>query len=455
MSDSQKITVLIIDNDQRLHRQVESILGKNYELLRVSSVNQIADIVTDIADVGAVIIRSFHSSGASAGITRDLERQYPDLPIVLFDAADGPLESTPEGPSPTKSRNEAVSRFVQSVRLAVESYDFANNPGKLIEYAENVYGMIGRSRPMCTVYELIRKMARTNSKAMILGETGTGKELVARAIHFTSRRKEMRFAILNCNHKSPELVESELFGHTRGSFTGAVSDRPGIFEYAHGGTIFLDEIGDLDLSTQAKLLRVLETGEYQKIGAEEMKHTEIRVLCATHKNLEKMVRDGSFRQDLFFRLKGVTILMPPLRERKEDIPLLVERSAAHYTDQQGLSPKYFSDDAIDIMVAFDWPGNVRQLIDTVESLIVLAESDVIAAEDVREYLNLQEQADAVDQIGLSARVKQFEKVQIINALRKTSGNISAAARFLKLDRTNLRRKMKSLDIDISRQAKTT
>ncbi len=454
MASSSKTTLLGIDDDGLFQPQVDDIIQNYYDLVWVSSVQQAKEVLSETSKIGAIIMRSFSSSDSSPVMTQEMKKAFPKVPIVFYDNPGNNRNPAASGETSSISREEAASRFVQSIRLAVDTYLFASNPENLVSYAEETYGMIGASRPMRTVYELIRKMSRTNSKAMILGETGTGKELVARAIHFTSKRKEMRFAILNCNHKTPELVESELFGHTRGSFTGAVNDRPGIFEYAHGGTIFLDEIGDLDLSTQAKLLRVLETGEYQKVGTEEMQKTEIRVLCATHKNLEHMVQEGNFRQDLYFRLKGVTILMPPLRDRKEDIALLIEKSARRFCETQGVSYKYFAPDVIDFMVAYDWPGNVRQLIDTVESLIVLAESDLIIASDVKEYLNIQDSAEPASDAGLSARVRQFERLQILNALRKSEFNISATARELRLDRTNLRRKIKMLDIEVTRPGKS-
>ncbi|MCK5127006.1 MAG: sigma-54-dependent Fis family transcriptional regulator [candidate division Zixibacteria bacterium] len=449
MKNYKEFILLGIDFNGLFRGQVEAILKDYYQIIWADSVSKAQEVLHQTDSVGAVVLQSYSTGDSGSEAVRTIKSSFSELPIIIYQS---PVLSSQQSNSEeeTASQVENASYFIQSIRRSAESYIYAQDPQQLISYAEEVFRMIGHSKPMRRVYELIRKISQSNSKAMIFGETGTGKELVARAIHFTSTRREMPFAILNCNHKSPELVESELFGHTRGSFTGAINDRPGIFEYANGGTLFLDEIGDLDLSTQAKLLRVLETGEYQKVGAEQMKKTEIRVLCATHKNLDKMVDEGAFRKDLYFRLKGVTVILPPLRERPEDISVLIEKTASSYTHAHGIAPKYFETDAIDIMIDFKWPGNVRQLIDTIESLLVLAESDIISAAEVREYLGIRASNNGKSEDGLTIRVRQYEKLQIINMLHKTCYNISAAARSLKLDRTNLKRKITLHGIEILR-----
>jgi transcriptional regulator with GAF, ATPase, and Fis domain len=292
-------------------------------------------------------------------------------------------------------------------------------------------------------------VSSADNKVVILGETGTGKELVARAIHFNSKRKDKRFGIVNCNHKTTELVEAELFGYKKGAFSGAFTDRKGLFEVANGGTVFLDEIGDLSSTTQNTLLRVLETGEFQQIGPEaDVKVTDVRVICATHRNLVELVKSSQFREDLFYRLKGTTITLPPLRDRREDIALLIDKIKDAFTIEQGLSYKAFAPDAINLLIEYDWPGNVRQLKDTVESLIVLTDSELIVVGDVVKYLHSLTSTGNAETRNLSAQLKKLERTLIIQALVETNYNISAAAEVLELERSNLSKKIKSHCIDI-------
>jgi two-component system nitrogen regulation response regulator NtrX len=295
----------------------------------------------------------------------------------------------------------------------------------------------------------MRQVAATDNKVMILGETGTGKELVARAIHRHSLRHDKRLGILNCNHKAPDLVESELFGHTRGAFTGAVESRIGLFEYANGGTVFLDEIGDLDVTTQAKLLRVLETGEFQRVGATDMGTTDVRLLCATHCDLPDMVAQHKFRQDLYYRLKGIQIVLPPLRDRREDIEPLIETFSARFTIESGIPPKLFDRAAKEYMMEHNWPGNVRQLLDAVESLIVLTDSEVIFEADVAGYLRANPHPRGKRPQGLTERIRDQERTWIIEALLRANRNITATAKILEIDRSTLQKKIKSHGIDIT------
>jgi DNA-binding NtrC family response regulator len=298
------------------------------------------------------------------------------------------------------------------------------------------------------VFQVMHKVCASDSKVMILGETGTGKELVAQAIHAGSRRSKHQFAVLNCDNKAQDLVAAELFGSLRGSFTGSTEDRIGLFAFADHGTVFLDEVGDLNPDTQLRLLRVLETGVYQKIGSPEDFRADIRVLCATHCNLEQMVREKTFREDLYYRLKGVTVQLPPLRERKEDIQPLVQKFSARFTVEQGLPPKLFDVGAIDEMVRHDWPGNVRELLEAVEALIVLCDSEIIFGADVCRYLKRGHPVENDPDMSLVARVRSYERVLILEALAATGYNIAAAAKLLEMDRSNLAKKIRALRIPI-------
>jgi len=447
----KKTTILLVDDDRLVLRTLRDLFLDEYQILQASSGRESVELAAQNGGIAAVVMDIKMAGMDGIVAAREIREIAPDIAVIFHTGYPGDYQEDEidehERPFDYVQKSDAISRLRRAVRNAVESYRLKNDCRALCLAAEAEFDMIGRSKPMQEVYSLINKVCATDGKVMICGETGTGKELVARAIHRHSRRRNRRLAILNCNHKSPDLIESELFGHTRGAFTHAFEHRPGLFEYAHGGTVFLDEIGDLDATTQGKLLRVIETGEFQKIGTEITQQTDIRVICATHRNLEQMVADGQFREDLFYRLKGVKICLPPLRERREDIPVLVESFKDAFTIEQGLSPKIFEDTAIGLLVDSDWSGNVRQLRDTVESLIVLSDSDVILAEDVTKYLSLEADRETMESGGFSEQVRQFERNLIIRTLAREDYNISAAARVLQIDRANLRKKIQLYKID--------
>jgi len=244
-------------------------------------------------------------------------------------------------------------------------------------------------------------------------------------------------------------VESELFGHLRGSFTGAVADRMGLFEYADGGTLFLDEIGDLDMTTQGKLLRVLETGEMQRIGSPEVIYVDVRLICATNGDLQKLIHERTFREDLYYRLKGVTITIPPLKERREDIPELIDFFIENYCVKRGNGIKILEPAACDLLIEYDWPGNVRQLLDVLQALIDLSLSSFITRMEVTSYLAQSHNGDSFTEnvtLGFHERVEEYKKILIIQALARNHNNISATARELSLDPSNFRKMIKDLSI---------
>ncbi len=294
---------------------------------------------------------------------------------------------------------------------------------------------------------MIEKVATSNAKVMILGPTGSGKELVARAIHKRSSRSDKKLGILNRNHKSADLVESELFGHLKSSFTGAISDRLGLFEYANGGTIFLDEIGDLDITTQAKLLLVLETGEMQKIGSPETTKVDFRLICATHRDLPAMVQERDFREDLYYRVKGVTISLPPFKERREDIPELINYFVENYCSRRGDGIKIFEQSAIDLLIDYDWPGNIRQLMNTVESILELSPSCLITGKEVADFISFSS-PHYTEKRSYNEQMRELKQLVLVRALARHNNNVSAAARELSLDRSNLYKLLRELDIEI-------
>ena len=317
--------------------------------------------------------------------------------------------------------------------------------------------MVGESFAMRRLREQVAMAAPTNGRVLIYGENGTGKELVARTVHAMSHRKAATFVEVNCAAIPEELIESELFGHVRGAFTGAVSDRRGKFETADGGTIFLDEIGDMSLKTQAKVLRVLQEQTLEAVGGTSRIRVDARVLAATNKDLQAEIRQGNFREDLYFRLNVVPIFVPPLRERQEDVPLLANHFMAEFAREYGRRPKQFDADAIAVLQEYSWPGNVRELRNVIERLVIMVPGDSIAVADLGflEMVGVARPAAVVEGGGqrptLHEARERFERDLILRTLAEQQGNMSRTAEVLGVERSNLYRKMRTFGIAPSRR----
>ena len=315
--------------------------------------------------------------------------------------------------------------------------------------------MIGKSKGMLKVYSVIRKVAETPTNILILGESGTGKELVARAIHENSQRKNMPFAVINCGGMPESLLESELFGYVKGAFTGAYGDKSGLFEIARGGTIFLDEIGDLPPLLQVKLLRVVQEKTFRRVGGTEEKKVDVRIISATNKNLEEKVKDGSFREDLYFRLNVIPINIPPLRERKEDIPILTRHFIEKCSRELGKEVKTISSYAMELLMKYPFPGNVRELDNIIERSVAMETSNIILPENLHMSVNLMEVSRfqdgdipvwsiPSDGINLNDEVAKYEKHLIEEALRIAKGSKTKAAEMLQVSFDSLRYRIEKL-----------
>jgi transcriptional regulator with PAS, ATPase and Fis domain len=309
--------------------------------------------------------------------------------------------------------------------------------------------IIGRGPAMQKIFRIVEKVAVSDTTIMLNGETGTGKGLIARAIHLASGRKDKPFVQINCGATPEGLLESEFFGYLRGAFTGATSDKPGKFEMAKGGTIFLDEIGDMSADLQVKVLRVLEEGEFERVGGNETIKTDARIIAATHRDLEEEVQKENFREDLFYRLYVIPIMLPTLKERKCDIPYLVSYFLEEFSQKREDLPAKVSDEVMKILVNYSWPGNVRELRNLIERLVVLNEGEEIFPEDLPEKLRIESGRPArrkleIDGSGISfsTAVSEFEKALIISALEKTNWVKNKAAQLLRIKRTTLVEKIK-------------
>jgi two-component system nitrogen regulation response regulator NtrX len=451
MPESKRDRILIVDDDELVLESLQQVFMDDYEVHLASSGPEALRRVEETGSFAAIVldVRMSPMDGLETAVK--IRETHPNLPIIFYtgypgDYSENRIEKEHQ-PFDFVVKNERPVRLIRAVKNAVLYSRLLAGHKNLAKLALDEYGMVGRTPAMLEVFRTIEQIAPTDNKVMILGPTGCGKELVARAIHRRSRRAGQRLAILNCNHKQTELVEAELFGHVRGAFTGAIENRLGMFEYADGGTLLLDEIGDLDITTQAKILRVIETGEMQKIGSPEVKVVDVRLICATHRDLKQMTQESRFREDLYYRLKGVTIYLPPLTERRGDIPELVEHFAANYCAKIGDGPVLFEQGAIDVMIEYDWPGNVRQLLDTVQSLIDLTPSSLISRKDVIEYLELAP-APSVETASLSQQLQEHKRAIILKALTRHGNNVSAAARELQVDPANLHRLIKKLELDL-------
>ena len=387
-------------------------------------------------------------------LLEDLKAQQVTTPVVMMSGQAhiemavratrlGALDFL-EKPISTDRLLLTVDNALKLQRLESENRNLRQSLGK----HDTVWG----GEPMRTIMAQVERVAASESRVCILGETGTGKELIARTLHERSPRAAGPFVTLNCAAVPAELIESELFGHEKGSFTGAASRHIGKFEQAEGGTIFLDEIGDMPLSMQAKLLRVLEEGEIERIGGDKPVAANVRVLVATHRNLENLVREGKFRQDLFHRVYVFPLTLPPLRERRGDIPLLVEHFARLICAQNNWKAIPFTAEAIQALNAYSWPGNIRELRNVVERLMLLATAEEVTADTVRSALPSAGNLPVTHTRAgpLADRVQSFERETILAELRRHNYHITNAAKALGLERSHFYKKAGQLGIDVQK-----
>jgi two-component system, NtrC family, nitrogen regulation response regulator NtrX len=355
-----------------------------------------------------------------------------------------------EKPLSTDKLLVTLENAMRLSRLQEENRQLRDRLGK--------HELVGSSPAMTKLMAQIDRVAASETRVCILGETGTGKELVARAIHEKSGRRENAFVTLNCAAVPAELIESELFGHEKGAFTGAAAKHLGKFEQADGGTLFLDEIGDMPVAMQDKLLRVLEEGEVERVGGDKPIRVNVRVVVATHRNLEDLVKQNTFRRDLFHRIYVFPLMLPPLRERLEDFPVLIEHFARQVAAQNGWKEKVFAKDAIDELRRYAWPGNIRELRNVVERLVLLAGEEPVAAADVRLVLPSSHGASSSSDGGsgsgtLAERTEQFEKEVLLAEIHRQNFHMTNVARAMGLERSHLYKKCQQLGIDLQSMRK--
>lgn len=445
-------TILVVDDEKNILKSLRGILEDEGFNVReaetgLGALDDIADNPPDI-----VLLDIWLPDSDGIEILEKLKKSRPGLPVVMM-SGHGTIEmavrATKYGAYDFIEKPLSMEKTILTIRHALNQNKLERENLGLRQILEHKYQIVGESKAIKSLMKQLEVAAPTNGRVLIYGENGTGKELIARMIHLKSLRVNGPFVEINCAAIPEELIESELFGHEKGSFTGAVSRKLGKFELADGGTLFLDEVADMSLKTQAKVLRALEEQSFARVGGTRTIFTDVRVIAASNKNLEEEIHEGRFREDLYYRLNVIPFVIPPLRDRKEDIPHLINHFIRIQSSEHGLAPKMLDDEAMNRLVSYNWPGNIRELKNIVERVLIMSGADRISAADI--VLPGQEESspgEVNDKALLSLKEArfEFEKKFISDVLAQHGGNISRTARALGIERSNLHRKLKSLNI---------
>ncbi len=458
--DINREQVLVVDDEEDLRKAIVDILTLDgFEVDQAGSAEEAAEKLSQTA---YDVLITDHNLPGKTGVELLEESlvRYPEIIGIIitgYGTIETAVNAIKKGAYNYLTKPFKLVELPVMVRKGLKERHLRFENQYLRKQLDERYGfdnIIGTGRGMKRIFELVETIAGLTSTVLIQGETGTGKELIAKAIHFNSPRKDQKLVSINCGAIPENLLESELFGHVKGAFTGAVQTRIGRFEQANGGTIFLDEIGNMPLALQVKLLRVLQEREFERVGGNSTVKVDVRIVAATSSNLEQMVKDGTFREDLYYRLNVIPIDLPPLRERREDIPLLVQRFIEHFCETHKLDLKTISPHVLKVLMAYDWPGNVRQLENIAERMVALtANRPAILPADLPGEIQNRDSLNFVPLIeipegGISFQdvVTDMERELIVQSLRKTNGNKKLAAKLLNLKRTTLIEKIKRIGL---------
>jgi two-component system nitrogen regulation response regulator NtrX len=448
-------TILIVDDEKSICQSLGSILtDEGYEVLTAASGEEAFKIVKE--ELPSLVILDIWLPGIDGIETlKMIKSQYPQIRVIMI-SGHGTIEtavkSTKLGAFDFFEKPLSMEKVILIVNHVFELIDLEEENKLLKQKISQDYELTGNSAPILELKEMISIVAPTNAWILIMGENGTGKELVARSIHRLSKRAYKPFVEVNCAAIPEDLIESELFGHEKGAFTGATEKKRGKFDLAHEGTIFLDEVADMSLKAQAKILRILQEKKFERVGGNTFIPTDVRVLAATNKDLELEMEAGRFRQDLYYRLNVIPLRVPPLRERKEDIPILTNWFIKEFSLKEREEEKTISDDALTKLIDHDWPGNVRELKNFIERLVIMVPHNEIMANDIP---LLTEESPQMPEASLplfasdsfrSAKM-DFEKEYILKKLKEFDGNISKTAEAIGIERSNLHRKIKRYGLD--------
>ncbi|MBI2212676.1 MAG: sigma-54-dependent Fis family transcriptional regulator [Acidobacteria bacterium] len=452
--------VLIIDDEEVLRDVMQAVLRREGFDVALAATAEEGLAIVESDEIDLVILDIMLPGMDGHEALRNIKELSPSLPVIIvtaYSSIDGAILAMKNGafhyiPKPFK--NEEV---IITVNKALEQRRLSRENERLKAELQERYSfanIIGKSEPMRKVFELIRLAAPSRSNILVLGESGTGKELVAKAIHHGSPRNKNAFVTVNSGSLPPELLESNLFGHVKGAFTGAITSKRGLFEVADGGSIFLDEIGNINIETQAKLLRVIQEKEFMRLGGVETIRVDVRIIAASNADLQQLVRDGGFREDLFYRLNVITVTLPPLRKRREDIPLLVSHFLQKYSDENRKGRRVILPETMRIMMDHGWPGNVRELENTIERAVVLSTTEEIGPDLLPDYLRSPRRTDQlvtlVPTAGLALKdaVSEYERSMVLQALELAGGVQKRAAELLQLKPSTLNEMIKRLGIGL-------
>jgi two-component system response regulator AtoC len=451
-----QVRILVVDDDEITCNLLEEVLSKEGYVVHkaLNGREAIEKGERRPYDVVLTDIRMLDVDGME--VLRAYRHRNPETIIIMmtaFGSIETAIRAMKEGaydyvskPFKLDEIKLTIQRALEQRRLLEENLHYRQE--LITKYKlENI---VGRSPQMLQVYKTIARVAESRSTILIIGESGTGKELVARAIHFNSPRASRPFVAVDCSSLAETLLESELFGHVRGAFTGAVTSKKGLFEEADSGTCFLDEIGDISLTMQAKLLRVLQEHEIKRVGGTETAKIDVRIVAATNKNLDELVAEKKFREDLFYRLNVVSMHLPPLRDRSEDIPLLADHFLRKYAADNQKTVCRLSPEAMDLMIHYRWPGNVRELENVIERAATLSSSNLILPEDLPRRLQMETTQVSVGSLPSRIPLSELEKLYIQKVLEETGGNKKKAADILGIDRRTLYRMATRLGLSIKR-----
>ena len=454
-------TILVVDDEASIRRTLREILEyEDYAVDAASDGEEALNMVQDSTyDLVLLDVKMPKRDGME--VLESLSADRPDLPVVMISGhgtVETAVEATKLGAYDFIEKPPDLNRLLLTVRNALDRGELETENRRMRQtITETSTGdltpIVGESAAITDIKETIERVAPTEARVLITGENGTGKELVARWVHRKSNRNDEPMVEVNCAAIPSELIESELFGHEKGAFTGATQQRIGKFEQAHGGTLFLDEIGDMSLSAQAKVLRVLQEHKIQRVGGSRTVEVDVRVIAATNKNLQEEIEDGDFREDLYHRIGVILIDVPPLRERRGDIPLITEHMADRLARRNGIPPKTFSDDALKALQRYEWRGNVRELHNVLERILILTDGDTVGADDVQRCMGPQTSSSGptYDLIhtydAFSDARDQFEKLFIEHKLDEHDWNVSQTAETIGIQRSHLYNKLNKYGIE--------
>jgi len=448
MADSvKKERILVVDDTPNTLEVLQrNLTSQGYQAFIASNVVDAIKIL-DVTPID-LVITDFKMPGVSGlDLVRHVRENFKETQVMMitgYPTIEGAVKAVKTGAEEYLTKPFTDEELFSAVRRAIDKLHVRKATEVRMHLTQPTsYGLIGESEAMQKVFSAIAKASSTSATVLILGESGTGKELLARAIHYSSPRASAPFVPVNCGAIPEGLLESELFGHIKGAFTGATETRAGFFQTADGGTIFLDEISETSLSMQVKLLRVLQDKEVCMVGSSRSRRVDVRILASTNKDLYSLVKKGVFREDLFFRINVITIEVPPLRERGDDILLLTQYFANKFAEELGKPTPRFSDNALQVLKNYNWPGNVRELENVIQRLVVMTDGDLIEVPDLPSLMRFS----ALRETGLHRTLAEVETEYIRNVLASVDGNKTRAAEILGIDRKTLREKLKLYGTD--------